>query len=296
MSRMTRSTNRLMLLCFLMAAVVSGVAAVGARSRGVAPVASAGQNARALPFPEAELFFELNDTDGDLGIHSSIDGGPWTNLEIEGPGDRTWLEIVSRGSLRRQGMTQLFFESAEPSFDELDPADFFRRFPEGRYEISGVTQNGGELESITVLSHVLPARPANIRLSGVLAPESCDATPLPIVATPVLMTGIADAPNDTEAGYSGTAVVMNFVLPVMVSVTPLGVRCRRLIRRSCHETVRLMGSSSRQPDNTSGTAEPKEPEECAILLDSDGGQPPAVARAKSRIELNQPRFSRNVIA
>ena len=28
-----------------------------------------------IPFDEAELFFELNDTDGDLGIHGKIDGG-----------------------------------------------------------------------------------------------------------------------------------------------------------------------------------------------------------------------------
>ena len=29
-----------------------------------------------LSLDEHELFFELNDTDGDLGIHASIDGGP----------------------------------------------------------------------------------------------------------------------------------------------------------------------------------------------------------------------------
>ena len=27
-----------------------------------------------IPFDEARLFFELNDTDGDLGIHGLIDG------------------------------------------------------------------------------------------------------------------------------------------------------------------------------------------------------------------------------
>ena len=27
-------------------------------------------------FEEAELFFELNNTDGDLGIHAVIDGAP----------------------------------------------------------------------------------------------------------------------------------------------------------------------------------------------------------------------------
>ena len=32
---------------------------------------------------EAELYFELNNTDGDLGIHGKIDGGPWTKIGIK---------------------------------------------------------------------------------------------------------------------------------------------------------------------------------------------------------------------
>ena len=39
----------------------------------------------AVPFDEARLFFELNDTDGDLGIHGKIDGDEWKKLEIEDP-------------------------------------------------------------------------------------------------------------------------------------------------------------------------------------------------------------------
>ena len=93
-------------------------------------------------FTEAELFFELNNTDGDLGIHGSIDGGPWTNLTIEAPGDRTLLEVLSRGRLKSQGMTQLFFESAEPPFDELDPADFFQPIPGGPVRDLGSLADG----------------------------------------------------------------------------------------------------------------------------------------------------------
>src|SRR5919106_4351715 len=114
---------------------------------------------RTQRFAEAQLFFELNDTDGDLGIHASIDGEPWTDLEIEGPGDRQLLHIFSRGRLRRQGLTQLSLESAEPPFDELAPADFFRRFPEGRYEIEARAQDGATIEGRAILSHVLAAPP-----------------------------------------------------------------------------------------------------------------------------------------
>ena len=143
------------------------------------------QAAPAQSFSQAELFFELNDTDGDLGIHAAIDGGTWTALEIEGPGDRPLLNIFSRGRLNTQGLTQLAFESAEPPFDELAPAEFFRRFPEGRYEIEGRAQEGGTIESTAVLSHVLAAPPENIRVSGMPAAESCDAEPLPTVGAPV---------------------------------------------------------------------------------------------------------------
>ena len=78
-----------------------------------------------IPFDEAELFFELNNTDGDLGIHALIDGDAWKRLEIEDPRERKMLDIKVKGRLRRQGLTEIFFESAEPTFDELAPEDSF---------------------------------------------------------------------------------------------------------------------------------------------------------------------------
>ena len=111
----------------------------------------------------------MNHSAGDLGIHAEIDGGPWTSLEIEGPGDRSLLSLVGKGRLRQQGLTQLAFESAEPTFDELDPADFFARFPEGTYDIEARRQGGGAFESEVYLSHVLAAPPGNITLNGLPA-------------------------------------------------------------------------------------------------------------------------------
>jgi hypothetical protein len=173
--------------------------------------AEARQAASERPFSEAELFFELNDTAGDLGIHSSIDGGPWTNLVIEGADGRTLLNIVSRGRLRSQGLTQLFLESAEPSFDELDPADFFRRFPEGRYEIEGRAQGGGTLESTAVLSHILADRPRNIVVSGVPASEDCD-TNVPLVSTPVVVRWDPVTRSHPEIGKSGPITISRYQL------------------------------------------------------------------------------------
>ena len=170
---------------------------------GIMAAALTAQNATPMRFAEAELFVELNHTDGDLGLHASIDGGPWTRLEIEDPGERTLLNLSSRGALRRQGMTQLFFESAEPSFDELAPEAFFRRFPQGRYEIEGVAHDGTEIESTAYLSHVLAAPPGNVRVSGAPAAESCDATTLPQVSPPVLIDWDPVTTSHPQVGRRG---------------------------------------------------------------------------------------------
>lgn len=110
-------------------------------------------------FDEAELFFELNNTDGDLGIHSLIDGDGWKKLQITESSGRHLLNVRVLGNLRKQGVTEFFFESAEPIFAELDPADFFDRFPEDDYLITGTTLEGEMLESEVELTHIMPSPP-----------------------------------------------------------------------------------------------------------------------------------------
>jgi hypothetical protein len=175
----------------------------------VATQAQPGQ--RPLRFAEAELFLELNHTDSDLGLHASIDGQTWTSLAIEGPGDRRLLNLLSLGRLRAQGLTQLAFESAEPTFEELNPATFFRRFPEGRYEIEGTTPDGQEIESTAVLSHVLAAPPSNVTVSGVMAAENCDAV-LPVVSAPVLIRWDPVTSSHPEVGKSGRVTIRRYEL------------------------------------------------------------------------------------
>jgi hypothetical protein len=126
-----------------------------------------------IPFAEAFIFFELNDTDGDLGIHGKIDGDAWKQLKIETPDDRQLLNARIQGKLKKQGLTEFFFESAEPTFDELNPKDFFARFPEGNYEVEGLTLDGKELESETVVTHTMPAPPLPL-VNGESAARQCD--------------------------------------------------------------------------------------------------------------------------
>ena len=144
-----------------------------------------------IPFDEAHIFFELNDTDGDLGIHALIDGDAWKRLAIEDPKESVILDVFVRGRLRNQGLTEFFFESAEPSFDELSPGQFFSRFPAGIYEIEGVTLEGEELESEVRITHRMPA-PAEPVVNAVSMAEQCDdAEPgydAPTLTAPVTIT------------------------------------------------------------------------------------------------------------
>ncbi|HKX58884.1 MAG TPA: hypothetical protein VJN00_05905 [Steroidobacteraceae bacterium] len=139
-----------------------------------------------LPFSEAQLYFELNHTDGDLGFHGLIDGDAWKSLEIEAPNESLLMNVWVRNALRRQGMTEIFFESDEPSFDELTPAQFFSRFPAGIYEVEGITLDDEELEAEIRVSHVMPGPPGGIKVNGKNSAANCDAT-LPVVSEPVTL-------------------------------------------------------------------------------------------------------------
>ena len=76
------------------------------------------------------------------------------------------MNVWLRTSLRQQGLTEFFFESAEPRFDELSPAAFLSRFKQGIYEIEATTLDGEEFEEEVRLSHVLAAPAANIKVNG----------------------------------------------------------------------------------------------------------------------------------
>jgi hypothetical protein len=143
-----------------------------------------------LEFEVAQLYFELNDTDGDLGIHGLVDGDAWKSLQIAGPErddeeEQVLMSVWVRNNLRRQGMTEFFFESAEPPFDELTPAQFFNRFPQGIYGMEGTTLEGEEIEGEVRLSHVMAGPPRNVRVNGEPGAPNCDSEELPEVSGPV---------------------------------------------------------------------------------------------------------------
>jgi hypothetical protein len=175
-----------------------------------------------LELTETELYFELNDSAGDLGIHSSIDGGPYVRLEIDDPRDRKILWMGAQGRLARQGMTQFFLESAEPRFSELSPAAFFRRFPEGDYEIEATDRDGQEFEATVALSHVMAARPGHIEAAGVPA-VNCDAPVLPVIAAPILIDWDPVSHSHPTVGKPGPVEIDRYQLFVEVEGVKFGI-------------------------------------------------------------------------
>lgn len=109
--------------------------------------------ASAVPFADAEVFFERNTTDNDLGLQLFVDADGWRRLRVVDPDRREMLDILSQGRLSKLGITELRFESAEPS-----PNEVLALFPPGEYRFRGTTIEGTPLASVATLSHdFLPA-------------------------------------------------------------------------------------------------------------------------------------------
>jgi hypothetical protein len=112
-----------------------------------------------LRYAERDLFIETNATDGDAGLQLNLDAEDWRSLTIRDPRGRPIVGVQAKGPLRPLGLTELFFEASEPSFDEVPFSRFKKRFPEGRYTFRGRTVEGRALAGADRLSHVIPRRP-----------------------------------------------------------------------------------------------------------------------------------------
>lgn len=112
-----------------------------------------------IPFSDATIIIEVNSTDGDSGIQIFLDGDGWNLVDIMAPDGTTIVDVMGESSVGLQGITEFFFESAEPSFDDLPLDEFLARFPEGEYKFFGMTTEGDELAGTATLTHILPCGP-----------------------------------------------------------------------------------------------------------------------------------------
>ena len=99
----------------------------------------------AIPFSQTGIIIEVNATDGDAGIQIFVDAEGWTRLEVFDPNGQRILDFSADGSTEEQGITELRFESAEPSFEEQTLEELFLLFPAGMYKFEATTDDGKKL-------------------------------------------------------------------------------------------------------------------------------------------------------
>jgi hypothetical protein len=107
-----------------------------------------------VPFDDAQLFFELNSTDNDLGLQLFLDAEGWKRVRVLDPGRNEIVFLQAKRRLAKLGITELRFESAEPS-----PEEVLALFPPGEYRFRGRSVEGEKLASNAILSHDFLAAP-----------------------------------------------------------------------------------------------------------------------------------------
>jgi hypothetical protein len=125
-------------------------------------------NLWAIPFSQRKIIIEVNGTAGDGGIQISVDGEGWKELEVLDPNGREVFEVEGSGDVGQTGVTELFFESAEPSFEDLPLDQLLARFPEGRYTFRGRTVGGESLFGWAPLSTTFQRPPRSMPLRRAL--------------------------------------------------------------------------------------------------------------------------------
>jgi hypothetical protein len=152
----------------------------------------------AASFSQTKIIIEVNATAGDAGIQISVDAEGWGKLEVFDPNGQKIFDVTGSGSIGKQGVTELFFESAEPSFADQSLQELFALFPEGNYDFRGTTVDGKPLNGKAALKHNIPAGPEIVSPSEgmALAPNNpviidwnAVTTPFPGTAAAVKIVG-----------------------------------------------------------------------------------------------------------
>ena len=107
----------------------------------------------------AKIYWEYNASANDLGVHVSLDGEDWKVLRIKRPDNKTIFEVKGKGAYQQLGMTELFFEGAEPNLNGFPLAELLAKFPEGEYDFEGLTVDGDLIEGEADFTHAIPNGP-----------------------------------------------------------------------------------------------------------------------------------------
>jgi hypothetical protein len=201
------------------AGVVALLLGITAVSTGAIALASGdGSHAAAkkkpLRFEVHDLFIETNATDRDAGLQLKLDAENWKSLRIRDPRGRLLIDFQTKGRLRPVGLSELFLEASEPSFDEVPFSKFKKRFPEGRYTFSGRTANGRRIVASDRFTHLVPGAPkvtfptngAEVDRNGLTATWDAVTTPAGVdIASYIVTVNQEDRELDMDLPASATS-------------------------------------------------------------------------------------------
>jgi hypothetical protein len=135
------------------------VALAGTSASGGATPSNKSRPAEVVEVKDSRLKFEINDTDGDGGVQVFLDADEWRVMSIYDPGGRRIFTATTKGRMLEQGGTELFLESAEPSFSDLSLEQLLQRWPEGEYTFRGRGLDGQVYVGSAHLTHDIPDGP-----------------------------------------------------------------------------------------------------------------------------------------
>jgi hypothetical protein len=168
--------------------------------------------ARAQGFEEARIYIEYNASANDLGFHVALDGEDWKTLKIVDPTGKTIFEVTGKAAYKNLGMTELFFEGAEPNLADFPLDELLALFPEGTYRFIGKTVDGENLVSTATLSHAVPAGPeVSSSLDGdtlVIRWSPVTAPPEGFPARPIDVTGYQVIVGSFQVTLPGSATMV----------------------------------------------------------------------------------------
>jgi hypothetical protein len=176
-----------------------------------------GTPARADEFSIARIYIEYNESGNDLGFHVTLDGEDWTRLQIYDPNGTKIADFTAKGGYKNLGLTELFFEGAEPNLGEFPLEDLLALFPEGEYTFIGKTVDGGQLISTATLSHNVPAGPSPLSTA---AAECGDTI---VISWPAVEDPAAILPDGDITVVEYQVIVEKFQVTVPFSVTSVTV-------------------------------------------------------------------------
>lgn len=110
---------------------------------------------------EASIIIEVNATDGDAGFQVFVDGDGWRSARVFDPrGFLAFSAFTGSGIRTIGGGTELFLESEEPEYEDLDGFEaLIELLPEGEYMFLTSTSEGDFAVGTAELTHDVPAEP-----------------------------------------------------------------------------------------------------------------------------------------